>query len=446
VLNVYSFVPQGAHASYYLRVQTPLMTARDLGLPIRTIIDTNKEGVNPEQRIKNFCEADIVLLYQPIGEGTLHNIRMAKSFIPSKRDGDWKYPPTVIMDTDDNLCRVDPHNPAFGGLGFRDPETGKEIPKGHSISELVDGVRRLLWKDGAKLEDGSVPFDVARNKAAIDTYRQIINEADCVTCTTPRTANYVQEEASPRRVHIFPNMVRFADYVQLDLMPHPHEIRILWQGGQNHEMDWRPLRQQLGNITKKYPQVHWVMWGVDYKKTTELVPPERITFLPWAPYEEYKLRRVMIGEDISLAPLSPDLFNDCRSAIKWYEASVSKRPAATLAQNTGPYRDEIKDGETGLLFNTPEEFEENLSLLIEDTEQRKTLAANAKDWVNENRDAFKEVPKLIGYYERLREEIKYDQPHMPDSAWEAFEKQMEEQAKKEQEEQQKKQEPQLQPA
>lgn len=421
-LNIYSFIPKDCTISYGYRLETVFKTAADLGLNVRTMVDTNIEGISPEERIKNFCEADIVVLYQPVGDGTLNNVRMAKSFIPSKREGAWKYPPTFILDTDDNLFRVDPHNPAYQNLGIADPETGREIPKGFQIAEVRDGKRSVLWKDG---ENG---FDVERNKATLETYRQLINEADCVTTTTPRTAEYIKEHASPRRTKVLPNLMRFDQYPQIDLIPSIHKVKILWQGGQNHWPDWRPLKDQVGRITRDYPNVHWIMWGVQYAWVTEVIPPDRMTFLPWCDWREYRLRRVMIGEDISLAPLTPNPFNNCRSAIKFYEACMPKRPAATLAQNTGPYADEILDGETGVLFDTPAEFELKLRALIENPATRKQLGKNGKQWVSEHRDAMKEVPKIIQFYEQLRSEIEYDQPHMSENEWSAFEQQMQQQA------------------
>jgi len=115
--------------------------------------------------------------------------------------------------------------------------------------------------------------------------------------------------------------------------------------------------------------------------------------------------------------LQDNVFNRCRTAIKWYEASVLKQPSATLAQETGPYQDEIQDGKTGLLFKTPEEFEHKLSMLIEDAGLRHTLAAGAKDWVSENRDAMKHVPAYIAYLQELRAAAPKEQPHMPDAAF-----------------------------
>jgi len=59
--------------------------------------------------------------------------------------------------------------------------------------------------------------------------------------------------------------------------------------------------------------------------------------------------------------------------------------------------------------------------MIENETLRKSLAANAKDWVSQHRDAFKHVPKQIAFLEGLREKTKREIPHMPDEAWEDFE-------------------------
>lgn len=414
-LTLYAYVPQGYHAAFPYRIFTPLHTARDLGLPVRAHIDTNLAGIDMEQRIKAMFESDIILLYQPIGEPTWYNLRAAKSFMPSKVDGTWKWPPSVVIDTDDNLFGVTPYNAAFKTLGIRD-HNGKDIPSGHTIGVVQGGQKKVLWKDG---ENG---FDLAANRHNLDTYRNMIDLSDAVTCTTPRVAESVRQDASPRRVEVFPNLVRFSDYEQVKIEQDPTRLNILWQGGASHYEDWYPLREQLGNITRKYKHVHWIIWGQLYHWVTELIPPERYTFINWCPYSEYKLRLVMMNHQINLAPLTPNRFNNCRSAIKFYEGSVLRRPAATLAQNTGPYADEILDGETALLFNTPEEFETQLSTMIEDESLRLRLASNAKDWVSQHRDAFKHVPKQVAFWESLREAEKLEQPHMPESQWEEFAK------------------------
>ncbi len=80
-------------------------------------------------------------------------------------------------------------------------------------------------------------------------------------------------------------------------------------------------------------------------------------------------------------------------------------PEATLAQNTEPYQ-EIEDGVTGLLYNTPAEFVEKLSLLIEDAQLRKRLGGAANEWVLNNRQPQHTTPGLYEFYEDTRARYK----------------------------------------
>lgn len=420
VLTFYTYIPRHNSASFYYRLSVPFETARDLGLPMKFIVDSNDAGIAAEDRVRWFCESDFVVLYHPISEPTLQNCRMAKSFIPSLRDGEWKYPPTLVIETDDNLFHVSPYNIAYRGLGFRDPD-GNDLPKGHLIGDVHNGQKRVLWRDG---HDN---FDITRNRQTLQTYRQILNIADVVSCSVPPLVDTVRMESSARRVRAFPNLVRFDHYEQVRIEQDPSRLNILWQGGASHYEDWFPLREALGRITQKYPHVHWKIWGQLYHWVTDLIPPDRYTYINWCPYQEYRLRLAMMNHDINLAPLTDNRFNRCRSAIKWYEASVLRKDIPTLAQDTGPYRAEMVDGDTGLLFNTPDEFEAKLSTLIENADLRQRLGRNAKDWIHEHRDAFKEVPKQFAFYEEVRETMKREQPHMPDEDWARFEEAAKEQ-------------------
>ena len=413
-MKVYTVIPQVHTASFYYRLSVPIETAEMLGLPIKGVIDTNDAAKSQQEKIMEFCDADIITLYQPIGEAPLNNYRSLQGFLPSKKDGSWKYPPTLIVETDDNLLNVSPLNSAFKTLGIRDMD-GNQIPIGHHIGVANGGERKILWKDG---ENG---FSLAKNRQTIASYLKILETVDQVQCSTPPVMEAIKKEANTRRIRVFPNLIRFDHYPQVALHQDPSKVNILWAGGQAHYEDWFPLREAIGNITRKYPQIHWNIWGAQYPWVNELIPSHRYTFHGWCSYQEYKLRLVMMNHDIALAPLTSNLFNDSRSAIKWYEASVMKKPAATLAQNTASYAREMVDGVTGLLFDDPKEFEEKLSRLIEDVELRKQLAANSKDWLTENRDAMKEVPKMVESWEQLRYDRTLEQPHPSEAQWKVIE-------------------------
>jgi glycosyltransferase involved in cell wall biosynthesis len=93
-----------------------------------------------------------------------------------------------------------------------------------------------------------------------------------------------------------------------------------------------------------------------------------------------------------------------------YESAAIWKPAATIAQRWAAYRDEIIEGETGLLFDTPEELETKLGGLIEDAKLRQTLASNAKDWIKTHRDAKKIMLRLFQKWSEVRENHKLTMP------------------------------------
>jgi glycosyltransferase involved in cell wall biosynthesis len=401
---IYSSLPGAEHAAYYYRVQIPLNTMSELGLDAEAIIDNPTARLSMEERMKAFACSDISLFYQPVGPWLLQNIEQLKKFGAGKDvDGTWKWPPSVVVDTDDNLFEITPFNRAYKDFGTR--ANGITLEPGAEVGcQNAEGEKVVLWRDGER------GFDVARNLERMETYRALITGADAVTCTTARVAEYVTRESGQKNTYVFPNCVRLNDYPTLGSVEvrkkDPKEIRIMWQGGPSHYDDLEPLRAAFAYITRRYPHVKWVFWGFLFPWVYSAIPNDRFEFIPWLTHAAYRQRLFHIGHDIALAPLVNNAFNTCRSAIKFYENSIVPNPPAMLAQRTGPYLDEIKDGETGILFNDSKDFIDKISLLIENEELRRTLGANAKDWVIENRDAHRHTPKLYEFYASLREEKK----------------------------------------
>lgn len=76
-----------------------------------------------------------------------------------------------------------------------------------------------------------------------------------------------------------------------------------------------------------------------------------------------------------------------------------------MAANVATYH-EIKDGETGLLYHTPEEFAQKLGRLIEDQDLRLRLGAAAHKWVLANRTPQATIPGLYEFYMECRARTK----------------------------------------
>ena len=88
-----------------------------------------------------------------------------------------------------------------------------------------------------------------------------------------------------------------------------------------------------------------------------------------------KLPRLMSKVDINIAPIKENIFNEAKSENKWIEAALLKVP--TVASNIGSFKKIIKNGKTGLLCNTIEDWYNSFKNLILDQNLQKTIGENA---------------------------------------------------------------------
>jgi glycosyltransferase involved in cell wall biosynthesis len=214
---------------------------------------------------------------------------------------------------------------------------------------------------------------------------------------------YYRDELGVKNLYQYPNSVIPGDYPKAQLAPRTDgKVRILWQGGGSHMPDWFPLRDAVREVCVRYPQAVFVIWGTNFRWIHDNIPDGQIEFVNWVGYDGYKAYRTLIDADINLCPLVNNIFNRGKSCIKWYEGSILSRPEATLAANERPYSEEMVDGETGLLYDHPDEFVQKLGALIESAELRQRLGENAKKWVLENRLYTKTAVGLHEFYQELR--------------------------------------------
>lgn len=388
-------------ACQYYRINTPLNKMYDL-FGVQSYED---RGENPRESLAAMFHSDIIQYYSLAGESILHRIKTVNGMAPAEKDGVLKVPPAFIYDTDDNADFVHPFNPTFALLGVRAYPDARLLKPGDCLvwdNEVQRGLG--CWFD-QETKSGPTLFDIGRNLHQMKVRHEIIRSCDGATVSTPALADYFREVVGQKNVYVYPNTIVPEDYPTFShgrfMKNDPDEIRILWQGSQSHFVDWYPLRHAIREVALKYPKVKWVIFGEYFPFVKAAIPPEQIEHHNWVDYPAYKLYRTILNADINLCPLVDNAFNRCKSAIKWYEGAIMPEPEATLAQNTAPYR-EIEDGKTGLLFSTPEEFVQKLSLLIEDAQLRKTLGAAAREWVMNNRLPQHTTPGLVEFYEDVR--------------------------------------------
>ena len=207
---------------------------------------------------------------------------------------------------------------------------------------------------------------------------QAIMEADLVTVAT-ETLRLALLPYN-RNIEIIPNYLsdnlwRFKEFSppsDLDDI-----ITIGYMGGKSHQPDLMMVLPALKAINEKYPgRIRFHFWGIE--------PPEELTVsaqVDWSPPEPYVYQKFVNffqtqTADIVIAPLDDNLFNACKSPIKFFEYSANGMPG--VYSNIKPYSNVISDGMDGFLAASNDEWVESLSHLIDDSELRKKFVSNAQ--------------------------------------------------------------------
>lgn len=238
------------------------------------------------------------------------------------------------------------------------------------------------------------PDDLASQKALLDRGYLIVSEWDddprfwqqeqahnffrirsshCVQVATPALAEFLSQ-FNPH-VQVFAN--------QLTALPEPRTdlstaAPILLLGGIRYPQDWQPIVPALNRVLAQFPHLEIkVIHAQDFFAALETPRKMFYPFCPLAQYYEI-LRTCHIG----ILPLADTAFNRMKSDLKFLEHAGHQ--VVALASPI-VYADSVIDGETGLLYHSPTEFEAKLMQLIEKPDWRQTIAANAYTWVRDHR-------------------------------------------------------------
>lgn len=402
------FMPFSGHrnASTFYRMENPATALTTLTpLPIDITMDDGSMQVDNNIRVQKWSLSDIIFLWNPTSQSLIDNMLLMKSWKPGLNNkGDIQWPPSYIVSTDDAMFDVQPYNPQYKTIGINHLD-GRLVMPGESVYVKLpdEDSPREVYKDGTK------GFNARKNLETLNRLKQIYLTADEIIVSTVELQKYMKDVLGKNSV-VIPNCVDVNDFPKLELKDHPEEIRILWQGSSTHVEDMWDVEDALVRVMEKYPNTKFISWGTMSATLMKKIDMSRTTVLPYRPFQEsgYYARLASLNYDINLAPLSNTKFAACRSGIKWYEAGALGKP--TLAAKVGPYL-EITDDVDGLTYETPEEFEQKLSLLIESAELRQRLGGASREWVIENRNPAKWAYKYFEVFENVRKKMREERPY-----------------------------------
>jgi precorrin-6B methylase 2 len=207
----------------------------------------------------------------------------------------------------------------------------------------------------------------------------------CVQTSTEPLAKILRQY-NPN-VAVFPNQLAYLPPPRI----YPAEDTVtIFFGALNREKDWQPIMAGLNRVLVAHK--HRIRVKVIHdRRFFESLEIQQKEFEPFCSYERYQ--EIMYSCDIALLPLVSNPVNETKSDLKFIECAA--RGVAVLASPT-VYEHSIVEGETGLIYRYEKEFETKLNSLISDTSRRREIAANAYEWVRDNR-------LLCGHYRQRRD-------------------------------------------
>lgn len=242
------------------------------------------------------------------------------------------------------------------------------------MAGLAKDAKAIIWDvddDFWHLEEDN-PYRLSN--PPLEWMETMAARADLITTTTATLAEVIQRQIPSVPVRVVPNHIRLSRFAGVERVDGPPTVCL--QGG-HHERDWAWIAPILVRVLKDHPEATLRVIG-DYPEWLREISPEQTEYAPFQPY--LKWPRMLAGVDIGLAPLRPSRFNRGKSPIKWFEYSTVG--AATIASPT-VYGHLIEHGQTGLLAETPTEWEAHLRLLLNDHKYRRELATRAATVVAE---------------------------------------------------------------
>jgi hypothetical protein len=194
---------------------------------------------------------------------------------------------------------------------------------------------------------------------------QVLAACDGATVSTDALARWLRLEVGVKcPIKVLPNRVIPGLFKRIDHDP----LTVGLIGGQAHVIDWRVVAPAIQTCVDKFPDVRFLVIGPD----VDLNGPNicREPYQTWGGYLHW-----MGQVDIGLCPLTPSIFNQGKSPLKWIEWGSIGVPCVV---SSTVFSDYVQDNHDALIASTLADWTDSLSFLIESGDERERIGLNAQ--------------------------------------------------------------------
>ncbi len=272
------------------------------------------------------------------------------------------------------------------------------VPGGETAEALLAEADRLGMDVYYDIDDPIFDLDCYSLNTNLDTlarsekeallrqvpqYAAVMNRVGRLIVSTQSMKRLAEQSLAPRSVDVWPNLL---DGSSLSVFEHlaereeRHDNDVVlgyFSGSRAHDSDFETVVPVLSELMSRHENLRLRIGGHATLPPQFEVFLDRIDVSRFLSYPAYLdiLRKV----DINLVPLVADGFNDCKSAIRYLEASLGGVP--TVATAIGQFNELIVDGENGFLCGNNDQWLAAISRLIESQALRREVGGRAKTHV-----------------------------------------------------------------
>jgi glycosyltransferase involved in cell wall biosynthesis len=248
------------------------------------------------------------------------------------------------------------------------PEVGRMISraKARGIPILFDVDDFVFNPDYAHLvmhtldqeTTGDVPMDFWF--AYFARHGSTLRLCDGAITTNPYLGHLLKDVMNRGTVRIIPNFLnREQQALSQELYSSKREDGFMsdnrihigyFSGTPSHRKDFAIVADALANLMDENPNLHLRIVGFLDPQSKFARHSHRVEQLPLTDF--MNLQRLIAEVEINIAPLQNNIFTNCKSDLKYFEAAIVG--TMTLASPTSTFRAAISDGENGFLVGAHE--------------------------------------------------------------------------------------------
>jgi len=220
------------------------------------------------------------------------------------------------------------------------------------------------YDDAIMFNDKGIP-----TRTHVRRFRRSLRRADAVLVGS----SYLAQQAAPyhNNIKILPLGLKTERYHCTDARKEDGKVRLVWVGRPVTLAYLEQLKTAIQELAGRYPNLILRLVCEEFIDM-EGVAVEKI---PWTPETRY---RALAEADIGLAPLPDNPFTRGKCSFKVLEYSASGLPVVASPVGTNP--DHVKDGVTGYLATTCDQWLEKLAVLLDNPTLRREMGARGREF------------------------------------------------------------------